>query len=414
MKTKNERAEIRGVERRAYPVQLEVRSASSGGPASVEGYASVVDVPFEMFDMFGSYSEVVRPGAFSRTLNANPQVQLLLNHAGLAMAYTKAGTLQLSEDSTGLHMRAEVNPARSDVQDMLTALADGNVDEMSFAFRVTRQMWSPDYDQRDIQEVDLHRGDVSVVNFGANPGTSVALDVSRMSPAAARELRARIDERLAVSLERRAAVSFGDLPLADRDRAWDKGPATGRVAKWASSDGSGDKEKVSWSKYRRAFFWYDSSAPEAFGSYKLPFADVVDGTLTAIPRAIFSAAAVMQGSMGGANIPSGDVAGVKAAIARYYAKMAAQFKDDSIVPPWSSKKSADGELETRWSVLIEDDDDGDDTVPCPACGAMNDADAQFCDQCGASMTPPASPYSPQRGGALPLSLALAQRDALGL
>lgn len=194
----SERANTRGPERRAYPVQLDVR-AQQGGKTLVTGYASVTEEPYEMWDMFGAYSEVVRAGAFAKTLGENPQVQLLLNHEGLAMAYTKAGTLRLSEDGTGLHMEAEVNPARRDVGDMLAALADGDVDEMSFAFRVMRQNWSPDYEQRDIVEVSLNRGDVSVVNFGANPATMVALrglDIDRMGDVEARALYERLGRRL--------------------------------------------------------------------------------------------------------------------------------------------------------------------------------------------------------------------------
>jgi HK97 family phage prohead protease len=195
----SERAKSRGPERRAYPVQLQVR-AQDAGPTVVEGYASITEAGYEMWDLFGSYTEIVRSGAFAKTLGENPHVQLLLNHGGLSMAYTKAGTLQLSEDEHGLHMRAEVNPARGDVRDMLTALDDGAVDEMSFAFRVMRQQWSPDYDQRDITEVSLHRGDVSVVNFGANPETSVAmrgLDVDRMGEDGARALYERLAARFA-------------------------------------------------------------------------------------------------------------------------------------------------------------------------------------------------------------------------
>jgi HK97 family phage prohead protease len=200
---KSERAKPGGIIRRAYPVQLEVRAAAAGtsGPSTIEGYASVTEAPFEMWDWYGSYDEVVRQGAFAKTLGETPQVQLLLNHGGLSMAYTKAGSLRLSEDSTGLHMEADVNPARGDVGDMLAAIEDGDVDEMSFAFRVTRQMWSPDYDQRDILEVDLHRGDVSVVNFGANPATSVgaamrAADFDQLGEADARALIERLQRRL--------------------------------------------------------------------------------------------------------------------------------------------------------------------------------------------------------------------------
>jgi HK97 family phage prohead protease len=202
MTDKSARAAVTGIVRRAYPVQLEARAKDgASGVSTVSGYASVVEEPYEMWDFLGSYAEVVRTGAFTKTLSETPQVQLLLNHGGLAMAYTKAGTLRLSEDSTGLHMEADVTAARSDVQDMLLALEDGSVDEMSFAFRVTRQMWSPDYDQRDILEVDLHRGDVSVVNFGANPATSVtpalrAADFDKLGDADARALLERLQRRL--------------------------------------------------------------------------------------------------------------------------------------------------------------------------------------------------------------------------
>jgi HK97 family phage prohead protease len=174
--SKADRAKLTGTVHRAYPVQLEVRGGSGSG-VTIEGYASAVESPYEMFDHLGSYTETIRRGAFGKTLSENPQTQLLLNHGGLAMAYTRAGTLRLGEDSTGLHMSADLNTSRSDVRDMVTAIEDRNVDEMSFAFRVPsgKSQWSPDYDQRDILEVDIHKGDVSVVNFGANPATSVAL-----------------------------------------------------------------------------------------------------------------------------------------------------------------------------------------------------------------------------------------------
>lgn len=198
---KSDRAKRSGTERRAFPVQLEVRAKKgASGVSTVEGYASVTEAPFEMWDWLGPYSEVVRTGAFAKTLAENPQVQLLLNHGGLAMAYTKAGSLRLAEDTTGLHMEADVSTKRSDVTDMLAALEEGSVDEMSFAFRVTRQQWSPDFDQRDILEVDLHRGDVSVVNFGANPATSVgairSADFDRLDEADARVLYERLQRRL--------------------------------------------------------------------------------------------------------------------------------------------------------------------------------------------------------------------------
>lgn len=173
MTDKAARGEVAGFIRRSYGVELEVRKASDGVVA-IEGYASTTESPYEMYDAYGAYSEVISRGAFAKTLSEQPKVQLLVNHGGMSLAATTGGTLELAEDSTGLHMRAQVNTARTDARDLVIALEDRAVDEMSFAFRVVRQAWSPDYDERRIDEVNLNRGDVSVVNLGANPNTPVA------------------------------------------------------------------------------------------------------------------------------------------------------------------------------------------------------------------------------------------------
>lgn len=133
----------------------------------------------------------------------------------------------------------------------------------------------------------------------------------------------------------KAATPFTDLPLGDRSAPYQEAEAEARVRAWASSDGTGNKDTIDWAKYRRGFFWVDDGPAEDFGSYKLRFADVVDGTLTAMPRAIFAAAAVMQGARGGVDIPAADRDAVKAHIAKYYAKMAATFDDPELVPPWA-------------------------------------------------------------------------------
>ena len=119
-----------------------------------------------------------------------------------------------------------------------------------------------------------------------------------------------------------AATPFVDLPInSDHARAFDAGAARQRLEKWASSDGSGDKDKIDWPKYRKGFFWYDAANAQDFGAYKLVFADVVGGEPQAIVRGIHAAAAVMQGARGGVDIPDADRPGVKAHIKRYYTKL---------------------------------------------------------------------------------------------
>ena len=118
-----------------------------------------------------------------------------------------------------------------------------------------------------------------------------------------------------------AVTAFQDLPLADRDREWDGDAAEKRVRVWAKAE-DGPNER-----YRDAHVWYDADQKDNFTAYKLLIADVIDGRLKAVPRGIMAAAAVMQGSRGGVDIPEKDVDRVKSHLAKYYAKM-------GDTPPW--------------------------------------------------------------------------------
>lgn len=118
-----------------------------------------------------------------------------------------------------------------------------------------------------------------------------------------------------------AVTAFQDLPLADRDRAWDGAAAEKRVRAWAGAEDDPNEQ------YRDAHVWYDADAKQNFTAYKLLIADVVGGKLVAVPRGVFAAAAVMQGSRGGVELPAKDVDRVKSHLAKYYAKL-----DET--PPW--------------------------------------------------------------------------------
>ncbi len=118
-----------------------------------------------------------------------------------------------------------------------------------------------------------------------------------------------------------SVTRFQDLELADRDRQWDSDAAQSRVRDWAGA------QEAPTEKYRDAHVWYDADKPENFTAYKLLIADVIGGRLVAVPRAVMAAAAVMQGSRGGVDLPEADRDRVRNHLAKYYAKM-----DDT--PPW--------------------------------------------------------------------------------
>lgn len=153
--------------RRFNTHDVELREVSDG-TLRFTGYASVTERAYEV----GDFEETIARGAFKRTLSENPDVVLLLNHDGLPLARTKSGTLTLSEDARGLRVDADLNPADPDVQRVKPKLERGDVDEMSFAFRATSQDWNEDYTQRRITGATIHRGDVSIVTYGANDAST--------------------------------------------------------------------------------------------------------------------------------------------------------------------------------------------------------------------------------------------------
>lgn len=149
-------------------------SITEGDVFEFDGYASVYEQSYEMADVFGPYREVVTVGAAAQSLaRADLDVPMVLGHDQLRrIARTTNGTLRLSEDDRGLRVNATLDPADADVAYIAPKLRAGLIDEMSFAFRITSGVWSPDFTEFRIDRVDLHRGDVAIVGFGANPHTS--------------------------------------------------------------------------------------------------------------------------------------------------------------------------------------------------------------------------------------------------
>jgi len=148
---------------------FEIRA--DGDAVSVEGYAAV----FNQETMIGGqFREQIARGAFTDAVGRD-DVVFLVNHAGLPLARTRSGTLQLSEDDHGLKMRADLDMTDPDVRAIVPKMQRGDLDKMSFAFIPTRQKWDDDdeYPRRTIEEASLH--DVSIVTTPAYDGTAIGL-----------------------------------------------------------------------------------------------------------------------------------------------------------------------------------------------------------------------------------------------
>jgi len=180
--------------------QLRVTDTAADGTVEFDGYASITDTAYEMWDWYGPYDEVVDASAFSKTLaKSDLDVPFVVGHDQIRrMARTTTEDLTLEEDTSGLRVRATLQMSDPDVAYIVPKLRAGLIDEMSFAFRIVRGQWSPDYLQYNIQEVDLHRGDVAIVGYGANPftaGSGLASDQTEegREPALAATLKRGVD-----------------------------------------------------------------------------------------------------------------------------------------------------------------------------------------------------------------------------
>jgi HK97 family phage prohead protease len=131
------------------------------------------------------FIEIIKPGAFTRTLKDNPDVLMLRDHKQeLLLGRTKSGTLTLRETSKGLEFECQL-PNNSDGDNLAVSLKRGDIDSCSFGFNVMSDSWADVDGQlvRTLLDIDLF--ECSVVSFPAYPDSTAAL---RSLPAELRSL----------------------------------------------------------------------------------------------------------------------------------------------------------------------------------------------------------------------------------
>ncbi|MBN7776710.1 HK97 family phage prohead protease [Nitratireductor aquimarinus] len=134
----------------------------------LEGYAALYGVDTRI----GDFTEVILPGAFTKTLSEGRDILALADHdPRRVLARTKSGTLRLSEDSRGLAFDMDV-PGTTAGRDMLELAERGDLGGMSFGFTVPSEGERWQSDRRELRSVTLH--EISVVSaFPAYEGTIV-------------------------------------------------------------------------------------------------------------------------------------------------------------------------------------------------------------------------------------------------
>ena len=164
--------------------ELEFRAASItdaqvrdfGDDRILTGHASTVEQSYSWGGQ--SWAELIKRGTFTRALADSPRVVLLINHdrRSLPLASTDSNTLRLSEDQTGLAVRASLDPADPEVASLASKMSRQRL-QMSFSFRVPPggEKWDDAGTVRSIHELSLAGGDVSIVTTPANTATDASL-----------------------------------------------------------------------------------------------------------------------------------------------------------------------------------------------------------------------------------------------
>jgi HK97 family phage prohead protease len=174
------------LERRMYATEFRA-DKTDGQLTKLVGYCAVFNTPADL----GYFTEVIKPGAFTRTLNEGCDVRALFNHdpnyvLGRTKDGGKTGTLSLTEDNTGLRFEVQM-PDTSVARDLLTIVERGDVDQCSFGFCIREQNWTAvtdaDGDTTEVREIlDVDLLDASIVTYPAYPTTSVEARSKFMFP----------------------------------------------------------------------------------------------------------------------------------------------------------------------------------------------------------------------------------------
>lgn len=155
---------------RSISTKFETREDTAG--RHITGYFAVFG---PTYDIAPGMTESIAPGAFSRTLTEYPDVRALVNHdTTLVLGRTKAGTLTLKEDETGLYGDVLINPNDQDAVNCWERVRRGDVDQCSFGFEIVDEEPIP-HDDGSVHWLikDVNLGEVSVCTFPAYEETNI-------------------------------------------------------------------------------------------------------------------------------------------------------------------------------------------------------------------------------------------------
>lgn len=156
---------------------MEIRArdnAVEGKGRTLYGYAARFNQPTSL----GSFSEIIAPGAFKRTLAGDDaaKIRAIYEHDSRSLlGRAGSGSLRLSEDDVGLAFELDL-PDTQLGRDVATLVKRGDLNGCSFGFIATGDTWQGE--TRTVTDVELH--EITITATPAYDTTSV--QVRRQEP----------------------------------------------------------------------------------------------------------------------------------------------------------------------------------------------------------------------------------------
>lgn len=191
----------------------------SGKPGSFEGYAAV-------FSNLDSGGDVILPGAFQEFVQTRDGKTLVLYQHSMRDPIGKA---DVSQDSHGLHVRAELALNDPTALKAYGLMRDGLIDSMSVGYDVLPGGESFKNGRRELSRLKLF--ECSIVTFGMNELARVEAVKSAMDCANPRDLEHLLRDSLFLSGRKAKAAANALWPLlSDRDDQADERDARSTAA----------------------------------------------------------------------------------------------------------------------------------------------------------------------------------------
>ena len=162
---------------RNYNVELR---AADGEEGVIEGTPIVFNQKTRISDWAGEFDEIITEHALDKC--DLKDVRLFVNHDidKITLARSRKGnensTMSFTIDSEGLHIKAKLDTENnSEARALYSAVKRGDMDGMSFMFRIRGETWEDqdkDIPTRIVNDISIVH-EVSVVNFPAYPQTTV-------------------------------------------------------------------------------------------------------------------------------------------------------------------------------------------------------------------------------------------------